>query len=115
MKKIIVLVLALSLGACTSFNNFFHKSQLAEIEAAYGIALVLANSYGDLCKKKVIPQTCWVVVKQLQAADRKAEIALDTANDFVRKNPTLNAVTLVSAAQDALASFQQIEAMNGVK
>lgn len=119
MRKILAIVaLGLFLGGCaltTSYNNLLDKRSLANVESAYGITLTAAVTYRDLCAKKIIARaTCAPVVAKLQAADRKAQVALKNLRSFVRNNPTLDATSLLLSVKNAVDNFKAIAAANGV-
>jgi ABC-type sugar transport system substrate-binding protein len=121
MKKIIVLSLGLILSACATYQNPINTSELATVESAYGVALAVAVGYSrlPLCKTGTttsLTNTCArrSIVVKLQAADRTAEIALTQARNFVKNNPTLNAISVITAAKAAVGAFQSVEATNGV-
>lgn len=116
MRKIIVLALALGLGACASVTNPITTTRLAQIESGYGIALSAAVAYRDACNKRVISRaTCTPVVKKLRIADQQAQAALAVARVAAGAGDTINAVSALTAAQNALSAFQAIEAQYGVK
>lgn len=130
MKKLFgILILGLFLSGCaTGFNPFgsiqnpINNNRLAEIESSYGIALSAAVAYRNtrLCKKTEqasISNVCAYrsVILKLQAADRNVQTALMNARKFIRENPTLDAFSVISVAQQALVGFQAIQAEYGVK
>lgn len=124
MRKLLIALVALALAGCATIQNPLNITRLAQVESTYGIALSAANAYRTLyqvnrCKKGQLEAYNNVcarrsVVLQLQAADRKAKIALDAARAFVVNNPTVDAGSLIAAAQLAVDAFQKIEADNGV-
>ena len=121
MKKLTTLALALVLSACASIQNPVSRNQLYGIEAAYGVALSAAVGYRNLplCHRGESPTLYNIcaqrsVILALQAADRKAEVAIAEANDFVRNYPTLNAAQAIQAASNAVAAFNQIESANNI-
>lgn len=111
------LVLALGVSGCATFNNPISLNQLGAIESGYGLALSTAVAYRSLplCKTGTISTIAAIcaqrsIIVKLQRADKTTQAAIAAANSFVLANPTLDATTLVSAAQSALAGFQAIEA-----
>lgn len=117
MKRIILaLTLALSVAACATIPNPISTTSLATIESAYGVALAGAVAYrnrprcttsalesvSNLCARRSI-------VLKLQAADRKAQVALGKATIFIKNNPTLDASSLLQAAQGAVDVLNQIQ------
>lgn len=118
MRRLAAAILALSLlGGCATFPNPFNQNQLYDLKAAYGIALTASVGYKRLCIKKAssVYPSCRTVVPLLQAADRKVQGALVVAKNFIDSNPNVSSVSLVSAAQQALADFEAIEVKYGVK
>lgn len=130
MKRIIgILVLGLFLSGCASgFNPFgsiknpINSDRLAAIESSYGIALSAAVAYRNtrLCKKNEqasISNVCAYrsVILKLQAADRSAQIALTKARKFIIENPTLDAFSVINAAQQAVTVFQTVQSEYGVQ
>lgn len=124
MRKLLVLFFVLTLSACASINNPLNLTRLAQIESAYGIALSAAVGYYRLYKinrctqsrPESVANICArrSVVVALQQADKKAQVALTSAQRFVRANPTLNAGAVIDAAQLAVDAMRQIEQINGV-
>lgn len=121
MKKLAVIVLAFTLASCATVRNPVTQTDLATVEAGYGVALSLAVAYRHLplCRTGTTASLSNVcarrsVVVKLQQADRSVQTALSGARNFIKNNPTLSAGTFISAAQAALASFQAIEATYGV-
>lgn len=117
MKWLIGLFAALSLSACAtvgaSIPNPLGAGQLTTIESAYGVALSAAVAYKQLCVNRTIPPSCRTIVVQMQNAAYKAQGAIVAARG-VAKNPTLNAISAIAAAQQALADFQAVQNANGV-
>lgn len=116
MKRILAIVLALGLSACASITNPVSRTTLVTSESAYGVVLSTAVAYRKLCADKVIARaTCAPVVTKLQDADRKVQIALSNLRMFVKNNPTVDAVSFITAVKAAVDDFQAIAAANGVK
>ena len=126
MKRIIPLLLVLSLGGCVngqifnpfaSFTNPATKDRLAELEAGYGAAASLALGFRNACAAGNLPVSinCKPIVKQIQNADNYAYAQIVVARTFVKNNPTVDASVVLSTAQNAVAAFRQAEAANGVK
>ena len=125
---------ALALGGCANWGakvsaissivaldikNPVSTGNIAAVESAYGIALVAANAYADRYRNgfrctttslESVSNLCArrSIVEKLQAADRTAQIAIAKAKAFIARNPTLNAGSLVDAAQSAVAAFAAI-------
>jgi hypothetical protein len=47
-------------------------------------------------------------VRKLQAADDQASAAIAKAEDFIRRNPTISAATVVREAYAAVTNFQGV-------
>lgn len=136
MRRILVLVtLALALAGCAdsrsvlvggssitaTVNNPVGRNELAALENAYGLVLSAAVAYRrlPLCRTgqvETFTNICArrAVVLQLQAYDRQARTALLTARRFVRNNPTLSALSVLSAARSAIDDFRNVASNNGV-
>ncbi len=117
MKRFLVAALiALSLGACATVKNPITSSQLATIESSYGVVLSGAVAYRNRprCTKMALESVSNIcarrsIVLRMQAADRTAQVALGRARAFVTNNPTLDASSLLQAAQDAVSIFAAIQ------
>jgi hypothetical protein len=114
-KMLLTCLLALSTAGCATFQNPVSTSALYDAEAAYGVAISAAVAYRGLCANRQIPPSCRTVVPKLQAADRQVQVAIQAANTLARAGDTVNIGTAVATVQSALASFQALEANNGVK
>ena len=115
MKKLAVLVLALSLAGCVngkainpfaSFANPATKDALAKLEAAYGAAASIALAGRNACAKRELPPICRTYVVQAQKADLYAYNQIVVARTFVKNNPTVDASVILSTAQDAVSAYQ---------
>lgn len=112
-----VTILAASLGACAFLNtvkNPVTRTQLVEIESAYGVALAAAVGYRSACARKAIPPTCRPIVAKLQQADRVVEVSITALRRFVRNYPDLNSPDLVQAAWQAVEDFKAVSATAGL-
>lgn len=124
-----VMLLSLALAGCgtiksvlqggtsvfTSVTNPVSRTNLAEVESAYGVLLTAAVAYRNACAQKLIAATCRPAVVQLQFANRKAHGAIIAARNFVKNNPTLSALSLIGIAGQAVSDFQSVAYVNGVK
>lgn len=114
-----VVVLALLLGGCSTdllrFHNPVGATQLGSVESAYGLALSAAVAYRNACARRVIAATCRPIVVQLQRAGRLAQTNIVAARTFIRQNPTLDASSVITAAQGAVTAFRDIETQYGVQ
>lgn len=84
------------------------------IESAYGIALAGERTYKRLCINHAVPVTCRVIVVNMQAADRKAIIAMRDAVTFIKTYPTVDASNILGAARNAISDLQNIVSAAGV-
>lgn len=112
-------VAAIASIATMDIKNPVSKADMASVESAYGLALAASVAYADryraghrctttnlesatnLCARRS-------VVERLQRADLKAQDAIARAKAFIERNPSLNAGSLVDAAQTAVAAFRDI-------
>lgn len=141
MRKIILLIAAAFLiSGCASLDpsgksvlqggrsftapiqNPVGRQQLAAIESAYGVALVVAVNYRrlGLCPRgqtESVTNVCARrgVVLALQDADRKVRPARTAARNFVRDNPTISGASALDAFRAAVTDFQNVAANNGVR
>lgn len=109
MKILGVVILSVMLTACAVLNtikNPVSRTQLVEIESAYGVVLSGAVAYRNACARKAIPPTCRPIVVKLQQADRTATAAILALRNFVRNYPELNTPQLVQAAWQAVEDFK---------
>lgn len=107
MKKVLLaLVLSFALTACASIPNPFTAPTLAAVESSYGAALALAVNYRDACAQRLIPASCRTVVPVMQSYGARAQSAVLVARNFVKNNPTLDATSILSTAQDAIEMFK---------
>jgi hypothetical protein len=137
MRRIILaLTLSLSLAGCaglaekvlnlpagvlaTSVSNPVAPVNIYQAKTVYAATLELANGYRDYCYSKpfaalmadpVSKPVCKsrrAIVRAMTAADDKAAAAIQTADNFVINNPTLDATSAIRAAIAAVAEFQNI-------
>ena len=126
MKRLFALLLLVPLLAgcahnpdgslITSIPNPVTNTQLATLESAYGVALAGAVAYRNRprCTKTALESVSNIcarrsVVVRMQQADKTAQVAIGRARGFVIANPTLDASSLIQAAQDAIAVFSSIQ------
>ncbi len=129
MRKFSLVILALTgmaLAGCQTtlpslnISNSVALNTVYGVENAYGVALAAANAYKalPLCKTGTTPSPSNICAKRsvivnLQAAILKAKIAVNNAVVFQRDYPTVDITNVISAAQTALLSVQQILASGG--
>lgn len=137
MKRIfLVLVLGFVLVSCVngpngtkiflptaSVANPVTSTSLYDLKATYAIAQAGADTYiqryrdGFRCttaRLESVTNLCSrrSIVIKMQVAESKASIALGQVDAFVRDNPTLDASSVISAAQRAVTTFYQIQQGN---
>lgn len=100
---------SLNLNAAVSLNTIYG------IENAYGIAVSAANAYKalPLCRTGSVPGAANVCAKRsvivnLQAAMRKARLAVNNLVGFQKAYPSVDITNTLSAAQSALIGVQQV-------
>src|SRR5216684_5675923 len=135
-RLILALTISLSLGACVkgpggttiflpteSVTNPLGPTSLYDIQATYAIAQAGADAYvqryrdGFRCTKTKLESATNIcsrrsIVVKMQNADRTAQIAIGRADAFIRDNPTIDASSVISAAQSAVTAFYQIQQGN---
>lgn len=98
----------------TTFSNIVTPSSLDSIESSYGSALAVAVGYRDLCQRKVINKSCWLVIAKIQPYENKAYNAVLVLRKFVKSNPTMDATSFIQLAVDAINAFKTVQIQNGV-
>jgi len=134
-KLIIALTLSIALAGCANINGksvFLPTASVAnpvtslsmyDIKATYAIAQAGAEVYiqryrdGFRCTKTKLESVTNLcsrrsVVLRLQTADQRAQIALGKADAFISANPTIDASSVISAAQLAVSAFSEIQKGN---
>lgn len=124
-KYIVVFAVGALLASCASNPNPANMDQLQKVEAGYGVLLSAAANYRELyntnpcTKAKPLSTSNFCasrsVILILQDADKKVELAIKDAKDFIKNNPKVDAVVYISAAMSAVNDFKALEAQNGVK
>lgn len=137
MKRIILaLTVALSVTGCAtmpdgtkvflptaSVKSPVTPISLYDIKATYVIAQAGADAYiqryrdGHRCTKIALESVTNIcsrrsIVVKLQNADRTAQIALGRVDAFIRDNPTIDASSIIAAAQSAVGAFYDIQKGN---
>lgn len=129
MKKIIVLALALSLGACATVEqvttaisvatvgvtNPVTKQDLYQIENGMIIAFAGLNAYKRVCVQGVIDASCKDVIRTLQVYTRQLPTLLANARAFVKSGDQISARTAYNALVDVYSRFKSIATANNVK
>lgn len=106
LRRLLPIFFALALTACASIPNPFTAPTLAAVESSYGAALAVAVNYRDACAQRLIPSSCRTVVPVVQVYGARAQSAVLVARNFVKNNPTLDATSILSTAQDAIEMFK---------
>lgn len=126
LRIAIVLSLALFAAGCGSTSIFKGGSSLTatvenpagkrELAVIYNTYLIAGKAYVryrdlGICRtgqEATFFKPCAKrsVLLSLQAADRKAYAAMRAAGRFIRDNPTLSAISVISAARVAVSDFQ---------
>lgn len=135
MKRLLapfVLVLALALNACApaqkvvdfvtvatqTVANPLDEVDIYRVKNVYAAGLELADAYRDYCWKRPYAvlmadpiarpfcQNRRAMVRTMQATALRASNAIRVADDFIRANPTGNAVSYVRAAWTAVQDFR---------
>lgn len=116
MKRLVVL-LPFLLAGCMTVSNPVTPTTVYQLRALYD-ATVLAPAANyrrlPLCEAAQPPCAERAVIVKLQAADRLAVASLDAAQAFVTANPTLNPLSVISAAQAAVNAMLQLETTYGI-
>jgi hypothetical protein len=125
MKRFLVIpALGFALAGCASatfpslnINTSVTRNTLYSVEGSYGIALSGERAYKalPLCKTGTTINFTNLCAKRstivkLQSADRVALSAIKNANAYIKAYPTLDATNVISAAQSAVSSLQQVVA-----
>lgn len=116
-------VLAFSLAGCATFQkvvdgvpNPVTPQSVVTVKLAFEGALVGAVAYRDLCDRKVIKrETCAPVVAKLQSIAATVRTSIRQAEAFSVAYPTVDASSLVAAANQALQGFLAAKAAAGVQ
>lgn len=121
MKKIIVLVLALSLAGCAGIprsvldggssiiadtTNPITSERLYQIEASLSTAASAAIVYRRNCLAKVLPQSCRAIVEKIRGYSRTARLMLSRLRAFVRQNDQVNAIKVLLEVQGVISDLR---------
>lgn len=135
---VFALALSLPLGGCLTLDssgvsvfkggnsitapikNPAQPVNIYQVKLVYGTALDLANEYRDYCYARpyatlmadaVAGPVCKrrrFIVTKLGEADDRASAAISKAEDFIARNPTISAATVVREAYAAVVNFQGV-------
>lgn len=137
-RFLVLCAVALSLGGCLTLDpnatsvfkggtsitapikNPAQPVNIYQVKLVYDTALGLANEYRDYCYARpyatlmadpIAGPTCKsrrFIVTKLGEADDKASAAIAKAEDFIARNPTISAATVVREAYAAVVNFQGV-------
>ena len=111
MKQIIALSVALTVSGCAGFNPFasapnpISNTNLYQAELVFDGAIKTFNELKSLCANRTLPPSCRTYVVQGQKIIIKARDADLAAREFVAKNPTIDATTVVSTFTSLVGQF----------
>lgn len=114
MKKIAILLFALSLSACTSFANPFTANSLSAINESWGATLALGANYRDACANRLIPPACRPIVVKLQSAAIPVQAAVKAAN-AASIGGSANVSSFIATAGQAIDNYKALQTQYGVK
>lgn len=120
MKKILILLVALSLGGCeqlkmildvapkltASVNNPVTKDMLNDAENGAIIAFAGLKAYKRSCVELAIAQSCRGTIQGIQVYTRKLEKILPDLRAFVRDNDQVNAGIAYNTVIGLIADFK---------
>lgn len=132
MKKLLVLVLALSLGGCVTDNlalnlitavkavtvgvdNPVTKSDLNAFENSMIVAFAGLNAYKKACIRGAADVNCRANVAKVQVYTRKLPAALATTRGFVKSGDQVNAVKAYATAKQLFNDFTADATANNIK
>ncbi|HEU4804282.1 MAG TPA: hypothetical protein VFS91_00480 [Nitrobacter sp.] len=125
MRKLvaaIAVVCGLALAGCQTvalpslnMNTAVTLNTIYGIENAYGVAVNAANAYKalPLCRTGTVPGAANIcarrsVIERLQAAMRKARLAVNNLVELQKAYPSVDITNALSAARSALIGVQQV-------
>lgn len=121
MKKLLIFPLLFVLAACNgSIPNPISGNNIYQTKLVYAATLTAADKWRSYCWArpysvlitdpiaKPICANRRPVARAIAKASRYAGDTIAKAQSFIAANPTLNAVVLVSAADDAVAAFKNV-------
>lgn len=130
MKRLLILpVMLLVLAGCAQVGSVISTAtktvtnpvtqvDIYRVKNVYAATLELAVKYREYCwsqpyaalmADRIARPVCQdrrLIVRRMQTAQVKARSAINSADNFARQNPTVNAYTAVSAAWAAVTDFQ---------
>ena len=129
MKKIIVLALTLSLGACAqlqavgtgislatkSISNPVTKTEEAQIELAMDSAIEALKTYKKACVAGSADVNCRANIAQIQVYTRQIKPLVIQLRNFVDNNDQVNATVIYNELTSLYANVKTIANNLGVK
>lgn len=117
MKRIAVLILALSLAGCAGAKQLFDvaangvvnpvtATSLYEAELVFDATIKTFVELRGLCANRTLPSSCRTYVIKGQKLVRNAAAADIAARNFVANNPTLDATNVIGAFTGILSDFK---------
>lgn len=112
--KALAFVLALLVSACATVPNPVTKDTLNTAESAAVVVFVGLNAYKQSCIRRVIPQTCQTVIRNIQTYTLQLPPVLDDLRKFVKENDQVNALIAYNAAITLIAHARVTASANNV-
>lgn len=123
MKKIIIGLLALSLGGCASLPslhaiqtvaqlgtasiaNPITKERLSQIEQAGIVVFASLNTWKDQCRRGVIPAACKDQIAHVQVFTRPLPTYLKQLRAFMKNDDQVNAVVVFNRITETIAAVK---------
>lgn len=133
MKKfLIICTIAFSVAGCSSLKTAFDvatttiqnpvgANQQAAVEASWRTVLVASTTVLDTrqCRKSEAASLTNICVRRavkvaIQGALNKGHTAMIDMRNFIHDNPTIDAITVITAAKNAISDLRTVAASNGV-
>ncbi len=117
MKRIGIILFALTLSACGTVNPFqsvtnpISGTNLYEAELVFDASVKTFNELRGLCARRVLRPTCRTYVVQGQNIIRNAYAADLSARNFVKNNPTIDATNVIQAFVGIVSDFKNTVAV----
>ena len=120
MKKIFIIPLLLFVAACATVPNPFSTKNIYQTKLVYAATETAADKWRSYCwarpyavlvsdpVAKPICSNRRPVARAIAKASRYAGDAIAKAQSFIAANPTLDASSLISAADQAVAAFSNV-------
>ncbi len=126
MKRLIPILLLLSLSGCAGFNQVFQaatvglnnpvtKETLKTTEDGITVVFAGLNAYKKSCVELLIPQSCRGTIAKIQVYTRKLPSLLVNLRAFVRNNDQVTAITAYNAIKQTIMDFRAVASANNVQ